>query len=82
MFHSRALAFSDHPDDDAIDTFANAIRDKMALYRVNGRACPTPVCQALGFHMQSLKSMVESPLQFASLHFAVPALTGVSHGRA
>jgi len=82
MSHSRAFAFSDHPDDDAIDTFANAIRDKMALHPVHGRACPRPECQALGVHVQSLKSMVGSPLQFANLRFTVPALTGASHGRA
>lgn len=82
MSHSRALAFSVHPDDDAIDTFANAIQDKMALNRVNGRACPRPECRALGFHVQSLTSMPGSPLPFASLRLTVPVLNGASHGRA
>jgi len=82
MSHSRALTFSVHPDDAAIDTFANAIRDKMALNRVNGWACPKPECQAQGFHVQSLKSVVGSPLPFASLRPTAPVLNGASHGRA
>jgi len=82
MSHSRALTFSVHPDDDAIDAFANTIRNKMALSRVNGRACPRPECRAQGFHMQSLKSMVGSPLPFAGLRLTAPVLNGASHGRA
>ncbi len=37
MSHSRALTFSVHPDNDAIDIFVNVMRDKMALSRAKGR---------------------------------------------
>lgn len=44
MPHPHGLNFSQQSDDDAIDTFANAMRDKMALARVEGReswqTCP------------------------------------------
>ncbi len=44
MSHSHALTFSVHSDDDAIDAFANAMREKMALSRTKGRdgwqTCP------------------------------------------
>ncbi len=47
MSHSRALTFSAHSDDDTIDMFANAMRDKMALSRANSRdgwrTCPVEV---------------------------------------
>ncbi len=37
MSHSHALTFSVHSDDDAIDMFASAMRDKMALAPAKGR---------------------------------------------
>ena len=47
MPHSHALTFAQQSDDDAIDTFANAMRDKMALGRAEGReawqTCPVDV---------------------------------------
>lgn len=57
MPHSRALTFSVHSDDDAIDTFANAMRDKMALSRAKDRdgwrACPVDVLwQMLREHVE------------------------------
>jgi len=47
MSHSHTLNFSVHSDDDAIDNFANAMREKMALNREMGRSgsqtCPVDV---------------------------------------
>lgn len=47
MPHSHGLNFSQQSDDDAIDTFANAMRDKMALGRAEDQegwqTCPIDV---------------------------------------
>lgn len=57
MPHSHTLDFPRHSDDDAIDTFANAMRDKMALGCAKGRdgwrTCPVDVLwQMLREHVE------------------------------